>query len=123
MVTSERPGQGRLSAAPREECASPHHRRLFLQVARRPVDGSPHVRAGAVVKTQPFRRLAEITPNDVRELLELDVNVWIKRVEIVDRQETGRAVPSMIAAVLVSSVEIGLGFVVGTGQTDVTDGR
>src|SRR5262249_35793899 len=56
----------------------------ILQVTRRPIDGSPHVRARAVVEAQPFRRLAEIATDDVRELLKLGLNVWIERVKIVD---------------------------------------
>ena len=56
---------------------------MRLQVARRPVDGPPHVRRRALIEAEPFLRLAEVAADHVRELLELDLHVGVEGVEVV----------------------------------------
>src|SRR5437870_3444862 len=80
---------------------------IGLQVARRPVDRAPHVRGRAVVEAQAFFRLLEMPADDVRELFELDIQVRIEGVEVIHRHETRRAVPLVLAGVLILALDVG----------------
>src|SRR5690348_15338956 len=74
---------------------------IGLQVARRPVDRAPHVGGGAVVEAQAFVGLLEVAADHVRELLDVGIELRIERVEIVDRNEPRRAVPLVLAGMLI----------------------
>jgi hypothetical protein len=52
----------------------------FLERRVRPRNGAPHMRHRAIVKTQAFFRLLEISPNDVEKLIELRVDIRIEGV-------------------------------------------
>src|SRR5262245_63764257 len=68
-----------------------------LQVLRRVIHRPPHVRGRALIEAQAFLRLAEVTADDVRELLELDLHVRIERIEVVHGDEAARLVPLVLA--------------------------
>src|SRR4051794_36778325 len=53
----------------------------FSQEPVRPHHGAPHVRRRAVVEAEPFLGLAEIAPDDVDEIVEVNLGVRIERVD------------------------------------------
>src|SRR6185312_3923031 len=80
-----------------------------LQVLRRPDDRAPHVGDRAVVVAQAFGRLLEVAADDVGELVELDVQVGIERVDVVHRDLPARHVPLVGAHALVVRGDVVVG--------------
>src|SRR5262245_52764081 len=90
-----------------------------LQVLRRVIHRPPHVRGWTLIESEPFLRLPEVTTDDVRELLELDLHVRIERVEIIHGDEAARLVPLVLARAPVRLLDMRLRHVVRAEQADV----
>src|ERR1700759_2534309 len=58
-----------------------------------PYHRAPHVRDRRAVKSESFTRLFEIPPDDVRELLRIDVAIVLKGIDVKDRDEARGHVP------------------------------
>jgi 2-keto-4-pentenoate hydratase/2-oxohepta-3-ene-1,7-dioic acid hydratase in catechol pathway len=58
----------------------------------RPDHRPPHVRHRGAVEPEAFGRLAEVAADDVLELVDLDLDVGVERVDVVDREQPGRHV-------------------------------
>src|SRR4029077_7314126 len=90
-----------------------------LQILRRADDRPPHMRDRTVIEAQALFGLAEVAADDVGELVELDMQVGIERVDIVQGDLPARHVPFVIAHPLVVLLDVGIELVVLAEQSDV----
>src|SRR5580704_1989556 len=64
-----------------------------LQILRRPDHRPPHMGDRAVIEAQALLGLAEVAADDVGELVELDMQVGIERVDVMQGNLPARHVP------------------------------
>ena len=70
----------------------------------------------AVVEAKAFLRLLEIAPDDVHEIVEIDLGIWIERINVVHTNEARRHVPLVRSRALVFLDDVGFRLVVGPEQ-------
>src|SRR5436190_24388667 len=84
---------GRAGAVRADGLSSPIFMRARSQEPVRPHHGAPHVRRRRTVEPEPLLGLAEIAPDDVDEIVEIDLGVRIERIDIVHADQPRRHVP------------------------------
>src|SRR5580704_3077943 len=90
-----------------------------LQILGRADDRPPHMGDRTVVEAQALLGLAEVAADDVGELVELDMQVGIERVDVVQGDLPARHVPFVIPHPLVILLDVGIELVVLAEQGDV----
>ena len=68
---------------------------------------------GRVVEAEPLFRLLEIAPDDVDEIIEIDLGVGVERVDVVHADQARGHVVFVVAGALVFRLDIRLGLIVG----------
>ncbi len=63
--------------------------------------------------------MLEVAPHDVGEIFDIDLDIRIEGIEIVDRDQTRRHVPLVIASLFVFLLEVRLDLVVGAEHPDI----
>ena len=77
------------------------------------------MRDRAVVEAEPLFRLLEIAADDVLELLELDMDVGVERVDVVHRDLPARHVPFVVPHPLIVFLDVRVGAIVLAEPGDV----
>lgn len=73
----------------------------------------------AVVETQAFFRLAEMTSDDIGKVINVYRHAFLERIEIIQSNEPRGHVPLMIFCFLIGFIDIGFWFVIGAKEADV----
>src|SRR6185437_5561513 len=83
-----------------------------LQKSCRPHDRSPHMRRRTVVEAEAFLWLLEIAADDIDKVIDINLGVWIERVDIVHADQTRGHIPFVLSRAVIFLEDVGLWLVV-----------